>query len=427
MLFLSLYVLAGVILSPLAVLIVLLGGLIKRDWWLGAKARFGRPPAPNADRPIVVWCSSVGEVNTAVPLIRLLLEQQKSLLMLVTYTPTGYNRAIALFGDRVQVTMAPLDMLPFVVRWVERIKPRLLVLMETELWPLTLRVAKDNGAKLAMVNARLSERSFPRYRLIRFAVRPVLARMNLIGAQTDSFRKRFLSLGSVPEKTVVLGSMKFDVETTAAPEQKAKDIIRSFCENRRIVVGGSTHAGEERMLAQALVSLRKDIGDLKLILAPRHLKRVNEVARTVEELGLRIGLRSLSNSEEVRKADVLILDRIGELSWTYGLSDISFVGGSFGKRGGQNVLEPAASGVPVIVGPSTPNFQMEVEIIKEAGALLVVDKQESLVEVFRTLLVDDEKRARMGNAAKEAVAAHRGTTQRIIGELNKLLTAEEES
>ncbi|HPM78348.1 MAG TPA: glycosyltransferase N-terminal domain-containing protein [bacterium] len=410
MLFLAVYILLGLIAFPLALVVVAVGGLFKRDWWDDAMARFGRVPALAADRPIVVWCASVGEVNTAQRLIARLIEAAQAPVVVATYTPSGLRRARELFAGQATITLAPLDCLNCAARWVTRLRPRLLLLLETELWPLTLRIAADNGARLVMVNGRLSDRSFPRYRFLKFAVRPTLARFDLLCVQTEQFRQRFVQLGAPADRTVVTGSLKFDLTPGATPSEDATALYQAFCAERPVIVAGSTHEGEERTIGEALVALRKEFPDLAMIVAPRHVKRAGQALDDLTAAGCRVALRSQATAATARAADILLIDRIGELGWVFSLGRAAFVGGSFAPVGGHNVLEPAACGVPVLTGPLTPNFLAEVEALRVAGGIAVVADGPALIAKLRELLADEELRKRMGEAGRRTLEAHRGAT-----------------
>ena len=418
------YAALGTLLLPLALLVVLVGGIFKRDWWLALPARFGFPRRVDGERSVVVWCASVGEVNTAQRLIRELLRAYP--VVIVTITPSGLRRARELFGDTATATLAPLDIMFCALRWFKRMRPRLVVLFETELWPLTLRIARDHGARLALVNGRVSDRSFPRYRRLRFFVAPLLAQFDLVAAQTDSFVERFISLGAPADRTLSLGSLKFDIVPPAGPDPTIEAFYRAFCGSRRVLVGGSTHPGEEKSLAQALIRLRQDFPDVALMVAPRHIRQADEAERDLRAAGLEIARRS-AKPADLSRADVLLIDTLGELTWVYGLAHAAFVGGSFTEAGGHNVLEPAAWGVPVIVGPRTPNFRSEVEALRDAGALRVCQDENELAEVLRDLWSDDERRHRMGLAAAATVQRHQGATERTVEAIRRLMEAEEDA
>ncbi len=419
MLILMIYALIGTALLPLALTTVLLGGLFKRGWYDGFAARFGYPDLPPSERPIVVWCASLGEVNTAQRLIRELLGQGP--VVIACITPTGLARARELFGDAVTVITAPLDILFCALRWVKRVAPRLIVCFETELWPLTLRIAYDHGAKLALVNGRLSDRSFPRYRFLGFIMRPLLARFDLVAVQTEQYAGRFAELGAPPVATKVLGSLKFDVVPPTDIDVPTEALYRAFCAGRRVVVAGSTHPTEEKVLGETLLAVRAVAPTLALIVAPRHLKRADEVERDLRALGLSVVRRSTLTAEVAAAGDVLLLDTIGELTWAYSLAEVAFVGGSFTDAGGHNVLEPAASGVPVLVGPRTPNFRLEVEVLRENGAVRECATAAELSSALSELLRNEPARRAMGQAAASAVARHQGATARTAAALHSLL------
>lgn len=414
MLFLVVYVLLGLVAFPLAIVVIAVGGLFKRDWWDNVMARFGRAPCLASERPIVIWCASVGEVNTAQRLIVHLIAANKAPVVIATYTPSGLRRARELFAEKATITLAPLDCLNCAVRWVTRLRPRLLIMFETELWPLTLRIAADNGARLVMVNGRLSDRSYPRYRLLLFALRRTLARFDLLCVQSEQFQRRFVELGAAASKTVVTGSLKFDVDPAREPDGEIAAIYRAFVAGRPVLVAGSTHDGEERTIGKALAALRDDFPHLAAIVAPRHVKRAAQAREDLLAAGCRVVLRSQASTATVCEADVLLVDRIGELGWAFGLGQAAFVGGSFVPVGGHNVLEPAAWGVPVLAGPQTPNFLAEVAALREAGGIAVVPDKAALIAKLRELLANEPLRRHMGVAARQALERHRGATARTL-------------
>ncbi|NLH49036.1 MAG: 3-deoxy-D-manno-octulosonic acid transferase [Myxococcales bacterium] len=418
---LSLYAVLGIVLLPVAGLVVLVGCLLKPDWRPGVAARFGWAPR-TAARPIVVWCASVGEVNTAQHLIRALLAAGAAPVTVTVFTPSGLARARELFGESATVCLAPLDIAPVVAGWLRRQQPRLVILFETEMWPWFIRSARRRDIPVAVVNGRLSDRSFKSYRLLRGLLTPSLARLNLVLAQNEEFVSRFVALGAAPERAGVSGSLKFDVETAGAPDEDVRALYRGFGAGRRLLVAGSTHAGEESRLAETLRRLRPTWPNLALIVAPRHLKRCDEAARDLEAAGCRVVRRSQARPENVAAADVLLIDVFGELSWAYGLGEAAFVGGSFAPAGGHNVLEPAALGVPVAVGPLTPNFRQEVEALRQAGVLRQVKDGAELAAVFHEWLADDSRRFARGETARLTVQKHQGATARTLAALQPFLS-----
>ena len=418
---LSLYAVLGIVLLPVIGLVVLIGCLFKPDWRPGVAARFGWAPRAAA-RPIVVWCASVGEVNTAQRLIRALLATGTAPVTVAVFTPGGLARARELFDEVATVCLAPLDIPPAVAGWLRRQRPRLVILFETEMWPWFVQSARRRDIPVAVVNGRLSDRSYQSYRLVRCLLAPALARLNLVLAQSEEFVSRFVALGAAPERTGVSGSLKFDVEPAGAPGEDSRALYQGFGAGRRLLVAGSTHAGEERLLAETLTRLRPEYPNLALIVAPRHLKRCDEAVGDLEAAGCRVVRRSQARLESVAAADVLVIDVFGELSWAYGLGEAAFVGGSFAPAGGHNVLEPAALGVPVTVGPLTPNFRQEVEALRQAGVLRQVNDGAELTAVFREWLADDSRRLARGETARQTVRQHQGATARTLAALQPFLS-----
>lgn len=418
---LMLYTVLGVLLLPLAALVVAVGGLFKRDWWLEMGARFGFVAPQEGARPIIVWCASVGEVNTARRLIEMLLQDGRVPVLVAAYTPSGLLRARELFGKQTRVVQAPLDIYPVVRLWLRRLRPALLVLLETEVWPLTVLSARRLGARTALVNARLSDRNFPAYRRLRFALHPVFAAFDAILAQNEVFTARFRALGARAASTRVAGSLKFEIDPASPLAEDVQRYYREFVGARPIVVAGSTHPGEERILLDALKDLRREQADCGLIIVPRHIKRADEIERLIRSAGWRPARRSQPETPP-NGADVLLVDAFGELGWVYGLGLAAFVGGSFNAAGGHNVLEPAAMGVPVVVGPLTPNFRQEVEALREVEGLIVVEHSSKLASVLRRLLNEPTERERLTAAAQGVVQTHRGATAKNVNGILELLS-----
>ncbi|MDP8222020.1 MAG: glycosyltransferase N-terminal domain-containing protein [Candidatus Lernaella stagnicola] len=418
MIFLFIYALLGVHLAPAVFFVVVVLGLFKPGLWDGLAARFGFVPRRTGERPVVVWCASLGEVNTAQGLIRRFLNEGGAPVLVATFTPSGYARARELFGERI-ATIVPVDIAPLAYRWMRRVEPRLLVLFETELWPCAIFAARRTGAKVVLVNGRLSDRSYRWYRIIRCGMRPALEKLTAVFPQSDLFAKRFAALGVSSDRMQVLGSLKFDVVAPPAPKEAA--YYEKFAEGRRVFVAGSTHPGEESLVAQAVFELRKTHPDLALVIAPRHVNRCDEAAADIMRSGLSLARRASSRVEEAAEADVLLVDVLGELSWVYGIGFAAFVGGSFGRRGGQNVLEAAVHGVPVVVGPYTPNFRMEVAALRAAGGLTVVASGVELAGTIELWLSDADARQTAGTAARSALESHQGTVARTFQALQDLL------
>jgi 3-deoxy-D-manno-octulosonic-acid transferase len=413
------YAALGTLLTPVAALVVALGGLFKRDWWDGLAHRFGFAPR-QAGRPIVVWCASVGEVNTAHRLIRRLEEKNLAPVLIATYTPSGLARARSLFGPE-RVVVAPLDTYPVAAAWMKRVQPRLLVLFETELWPMAIQAAHRVGALVTLVNGRLSDRSWPRYRLVAPVLRGVVAQIDAVLAQSGVFADRFVELGAAPGTTRAMGSLKFDLTPPEPPEKSVQNYYEKFAAGRRLLVAGSTHADEEYDLAMTVRRLKKKFPELALVVAPRHVNRSDEAARAIASAGLTVTRRSEMDTAAAMKADAVLVDRIGELGWLYEMATVAFVGGSLARVGGHNVLEPAGAAAAVLVGPHTENFRLEVEALTAGGGLVTTPNVAALEAKLTVLLQDNAKRAAMVAGAQKVLDAHQGATDRIVDLLVMLL------
>ncbi len=369
-----------------------------------------------------IWIQavSVGEVELARRLITELRRESPELPLFVTATTaTGLDLARRSFGKEVPVFPCPLDLAGPVRRVLEAARPRLLVLVETELWPEMLYQAGRRGIPVAVVNARLSEGSFAGYLRVASPLRSLLAPLALVLARTEADGERFAALGVPADRISVSGNVKYDLEPDERPLEWA-EAVRSAAGGRPIVVAGSTMEGEEAQVLDAVAKLRADGAAPFLILAPRHPERFDAVARILGERGLVFSRRS--GGEAIPPgADVFLLDTIGELSRAYRLAQVAFIGGSLAPTGGHNPLEAAAWGVPVLSGPHVHNF-LEVydEMTAAGGARLVADVVE--LRVAAAVWLDDDKFARAAGAAgREVVETNRGATGRTVTALLELI------
>jgi 3-deoxy-D-manno-octulosonic-acid transferase len=369
-----------------------------------------------------IWIQavSVGEVELARRLITELRRESPELPLFVTATTaTGLDLARRSFGKEVPVFPCPLDLAGPVRRVMEAARPRLLVLVETELWPEMLYQAGRRGIPVAVVNARLSEGSFAGYLRVASPLRSLLAPLALVLARTEADGERFAALGVPADRISVSGNVKYDLEPDERPLEWA-EAVRAAAGGRPIVVAGSTMEGEEAQVLDAVAKLRADGEVPFLILAPRHPERFDAVARILGELGLVFSRRS--GGEAIPPgADVFLLDTIGELSRAYRLAQVAFIGGSLAPTGGHNPLEAAAWGVPVLSGPHVHNF-LEVydEMTAAGGARLVADVVE--LRVAAAVWLDDDKFARAAGAAgREVVETNRGATGRTVTALLELI------
>ena len=365
-----------------------------------------------------VWIQavSVGEVEVARQLVPELRQREPNLPLLVTSTTaTGLERARSSLGDLVAIHPCPFDLGRPLCRVLKAARPRLVVLVETELWPELLHQAARHRAPVAIVNARLSEGSFTSYRRLGNFLRPLLAPLELVLARAEADSRRFVSLGVPGEKVVVAGNLKYEISADPEPLPWAGR-LREWAAGRQVLVAGSTMEGEEERLLEAIGALPEAWKRLLLVLAPRHPERFAAVAQLLDRLGLATARRSdLGTAPEAPR--VLLLDTIGELARAYGLAQVAFLGGSLAPTGGHNPLEAACWGVPSLSGPNVDNFrEVYDELIIAGGARLVAGASE-LAEALDVWLSQPDAAAEAGARARAVVDANRGAAGRTADEL----------
>ncbi len=391
---------------------------------IGERFGFIGVPASVTEAERVVWLHavSVGETVAAAPLVKALLEKEGTAVVLTTTTPTGAERAQALFGDTVHHVYAPYD-LGFVIRsFLAKVKPQLLIIMETELWPNMLHYSQMRGVKILLANARMSAKSARGYQRFGSLTHDMLQSIDIIAAQSEDDSQRLVDLGAAEKKIQVTGSLKFHVHASAEARQEA--IFQSVANSSRpVVIAASTRAmdkeNEETKILDAWSKLSGDFDKPLLLLVPRHPERFQTVAELCRKAGWSVQRRSKAESLST-DTDILLGDSMGELMAYYGLSDIAFVGGSLVDTGCQNVLEPAALGVPVIVGPSQFNFATICAQLEEAGALQTVVDSAALAQAISSLLSSPEQRKAMGEAGRNLVAANQQALPQLMQMLDEL-------
>lgn len=380
--------------------------------------RFGRGPRREGVRPCVwVHGVSVGELKAARLLVERLADARPDVDLVVSSTTSaGFALARTLFARHL-VIQFPLDLGFIVRRALDRVRPDLIVLVELEIWPNLLHEAHQRGVRVAVVNGRVSARSFNGYRLLARLL-PQFELIERYAVQNCEYADRLRALGVPAEQIQITGNLKYD---TLRSEPPAPQLERARAElglapGERVVVAGSTHAGEEEILLGVLPGLERAAERVRLLLAPRHLERAAEVVRAVERAG-RAAERLTRLRAERRAAArdaVLVVDTIGELETFYGLADAVFVGGSLIRKGGHNMLEPAALGKPTLFGPRTENFAEEVRLLRGAGGgIQVADGRELEREVSR-LLADPQAARELGERGRRAVASARGGTEKSL-------------
>ena len=407
--------------TPLIVLRLLTRGIRYGSYHRRWPERFGVFPAPGLHGSVWVHAVSVGEVNAAEPLIEAMREAYPTApLVVTTVTPTGSERVRQLFGDSVFHVYLPYD-LPFAVRrFLRRVRPRLAIIVETEIWPNLYFACRRAGIPLMIVNARLSERSMRGYRPLHGVVRAALGCVRQISAQSRTDAARYRLLGADPSQIVVSGNLKFDMPVPEHASGEGEILRAQWGHLRPVWMAASTHEGEELPVLEAHLEVLKRLPDALLLLAPRHPDRFRQVEHLVRNLGFAVGTRS-HDRMPLPGHQVFVIDAMGELMPFFAASDLAFVGGSLVPIGGHNVLEPAALARPVLVGPHTFNFDDITQILIREGGAVRVSQSGGLGTAVLQLLRDRAKLERMGACARDVFDSQRGAVQRVMQLIDGLL------
>jgi 3-deoxy-D-manno-octulosonic-acid transferase len=406
-------------------------GLRKGKYWAGLRQRLGYLPrearGPSVGAPGAVWIHavSVGEALAALPLARRLKERFPGRrLVISTTTATGQRVARERMDFADAIFYFPLDWAGPVRRVFRVIRPGIVVILETEIWPNFLRVARGQGVPVVFVNGRISERSFRRYRWVDGFLARVLADAEVFLMQSEEDARRLRALGAPGGRVGVMGNLKYDLAPPASSplaEWLAAELERQ--KRRPLVIAGSVVAGEEEAVLGAFATIRGKWPRALLVLAPRKPERFEAAACVGAERGFSVVRRSVLrfDSPPGELGDVLLLDSIGELAAMYRLADAVFVGGSLVPAGGHNILEPACFGRPPVFGPSMHNFRDAAAQLLSAGAAVEVASGEELSRAWCRLLEDQTRREQMGRAARELVEQNRGATERALERIASIL------
>ncbi len=410
------------LLFPLALLCFLPGYLVKMCRRGNYRNKFGQrlgfydqqTRAKLARHPHTwMHAVSVGEVMIALKLAAKMKAHEPNLrVALTTTTTTGFALANRQAPDWIEVLYTPLDFWPIMRRAFTVIRPTRIVLVEAEIWPNLTAFAGRRRIPLALVNARLSARSEKRFHRFNFFVRPYFRRLDLVCLQEEKDTARWASLGMSDSRLHVVGSIKFDPEEVISSPAVARKVLEllGIDSTRPILLGGSTHPGEEEVLAATFLKLRSEFPELFLIIAPRHVERSREIDAELRRLGLTAARRS--EADPAGQLDCLLLDTTGELRDWYGIATVVFIGKSLTARGGQNPVEAIVAGRPVVFGPHMENFAALSQALCAAGGALQVNDGSRLTNAIAALLRDPEKREHLVQAARGVVACHRGATDR---------------
>jgi 3-deoxy-D-manno-octulosonic-acid transferase len=373
-----------------------------------------------------VWIHavSVGEVQAALPLVRALRSGGRDLRIVVTTTtPTGQERVRQALGNSVLHRYAPYDLPASVRRFLARVHPQLVIIMETELWPNILHQCSRQRIPVLLANARLSERSAASYRRVARTARQMLAGVSCIAAQTRQDAARLVSLGARPDRVRVTGNTKFDVRLPASLGEEAQVLRRCFGVDRGVWIAASTHDGEEQQVLQAFETVRQALPDSLLVLVPRHPDRAASVAALARKFGHVTRTRSESPAS-CADASVFIGDTLGELPLFYAASDVAFVGGSLVREGGHNMLEPAALGIPVIFGPYVHDVVEISERLAQAGAGRKIQNKGELGAAVIEFMQDANLRHVAGQRGREFVEKNRGALTLVMELVDELMAPE---
>jgi 3-deoxy-D-manno-octulosonic-acid transferase len=399
--------------APIAFAVVLWRGVRDRGYRQGLAERFGlgrELPSPS----IWLHAVSLGEMSAAAPLVRALHSRYPQLALAVTAaTPAGRARARDLFGDFADIRFLPYDTPGSVRRFLERIRPRVAVIMETELWPNLFRECERRRVPVFLASARLSAKSVSRYRRLGSLFSSVFTPNVTVAAQTAQDAERFRLIGASADQTHAIGNVKYDLTVSAAIIETAK-ILRAAYGSKLVWVAGSTHAGEEEQVLEAHALLQASRPGSLLLLAPRHKDRFAAVADLLANRGVKFARRSDMVDALPLDAQVLLVDTIGELLTLYASADVAFVGGSLVPIGGHNLLEPAALGLPVLTGPSHFNGKEVALLLLQRGAALQVANPEELAAALQRLLDEPAECRRIGSIGKDLVESNRGSVQRLL-------------
>jgi 3-deoxy-D-manno-octulosonic-acid transferase len=420
------YTLTMYLLTPVILYRLTVRGLRYREYFARWRERFGFFEDPHIRDSIWVHAVSMGEVNAAMPLIdALMLRYQETPFVITTVTPTGSERVRRVWGDRVFNTYLPYDLPASIRRFLDRVRPRVAVVMETEIWPNLFFECRARNIPVIVANGRLSEKSLRGYGPIRPLARHALASTRYIAAQSITDAARLHDLGADPDRLGVVGNLKYDMAVPPELHDEARELRASWGAARPVWIAASTHDGEEMPVLKAHAEVLRRFQDALLLLAPRHPERFRPVILACRSFGFSARTRSEDGSA-VQDTQCFVVDTLGELLRFYAAADVAFVGGSLVPIGGHNVLEPAALSVPVIIGPKMFNFAEITASLMDAGAVLQIAEADELGGVITRLLTDPALRETIGRAGRAAFEREQGGVLRTLGIIGRVLDGESE-
>lgn len=376
--------------------------------------RFGFVPYPALEKSIWVHAVSLGETIAAIPLIKRLKNDYPDIdIVVTTMTPTGSERVVTAFGDSVFHSYAPYDYPGAVKRFLSHINPKLLIIMETELWPNILHYTARLNVPILLANARLSAQSERGYKKFKKSVRQMLNNVSMIAAQSQLDAERFINIGTEPDKLMVVGNVKFEIDIPKDIDKRAKELRKRWGTDRFVWIAASTHSGEGEEILKVLKKIKAKISKLLLVLVPRHPERFSDAAELCQQTGFNVVSHKRKENCKVN-TDIVIGDSIGELLLLYAAADVAFVGGSLVPLGGHNLLEPAAFGKPVIAGPHLFNFCEISRLLKSAGALIKINNSDELANRIIELYENESLRRQKSAAGLKVIEQNKGALNKLM-------------
>ena len=410
-------------LAPLLLLRWVWRNKSKQGLWEGCKEKLGFFPfCPSKLNPIWIHAVSVGEVKAVSPLVKEILKEYPLRPILVTTTTaTGAEIAYLELGARVSHLYFPVDLPSVLARFVSRVNPKILILVETELWPNLLKLCGDKKIPTVIVNGRMSPNSYKNYLKVKAVTAPAFASLSMVLAQTEEYAQWYEKLGVKLSSIRVIGNLKFDLVAGEQSASQATELRKRLgLDLKKIMCFGSFREGEEPFIIESMIQLRMSFPDLIFILAPRHPARIPVISKLVRSSGFLVSYQTTVKPAD--KFDILLVDTLGHLLSFYAVSDVAFVGGSILSYGGQNVLEPIALGVPVITGISTFNFSDICEKLLTNNALIKVSNPAELRKSAESLLTNHELAVTQSTRATQVMESHQGATKLTLAALEPYLT-----
>ena len=430
MLALLIYRILLLLLLPLLLLTLLLRSITNRQYRQRLSERLGFFPYPSPEHGkggIVIHAASVGEVIALTPFVEQLLSKYSHLpITITTFTPTGSAQVIKQFGNRVQHAFLPLDVLPCTQLFLARLQPKLIIFMETELWPNLINQCANKKIKLLLINGRLSTKSMQSYQKVSALIKPSLNHFDQILCQSQDNLAHFLQLGAHTERCQMSGNLKFDISVSDSTFEKQTTLARLLPKDRTLWLVASTHQGDEELALNAFTTIKKHFPSVLLVLVPRHPERFSSVAKLCANQGFTLTKRS--ENTQVTEQDIWLLDTLGELMAAYALADIVTMGGSFSQIGGHNPLEPALFKKPIIVGHDMSNFtEVLQQLLDNQGIVQLAadsnsDVSQLLCEAVVNLLENDAVASELGSNAHQVVLSNQGASARTLAQVQELIS-----